>query len=743
VEVTRETTMSNDIQHDDLREERTDIQAQPQAQQDLIPGFEDLGPVKYADTEAERANSDANGATTGDEIDGAEERNVPRPPAAGTSRKRPCRKQGGRKQERRQSSDAGRRPMQRKLNQYALDPITGLVTSVRPGQEIAKGSRVVEQPAGNPKPPIAAFYDASLLPKGSTVVARWGDAAPEIDADLVARASRLARLAGFGDSACRTMRDQFARSANPTAAFEAFVLELGGADALTVAPGTLTTTLTREALEAADGPITRAVNAGNEKLVELAENLPVRLTPEQRLVDALADLPGMIESLEADGNGSILRVRGIRFDDKAVICQKLRDAGGHRIDVQKTEIAKDGRKIKAYVVSARFNVSPIEIAAARTGNKAEIEYAVDESGTVTARYTVDLYGDIVSTPVITCEPSWASVEALVDELAKRGDAQTRELLSQLAIEFDVPAQAIIPAIGPVRTLEQAHAAITGIRAEDILSEGYAENVAKAAREVRATDGRRVPVEYRGSVAVLGEFSFHPTDVRPHLLPENVLVGDDEVPTRVRRVRFETKKGSNRPRVVVEDVELFELAERRDAYLEGKDPKKTLITSVRENFIAEATRSMTAALVNPPETREGVRNPEGIAKSRVISKHLDPYTADGGDLVHLVEVLAMSAGDEAWSRWCRENVKAFRDDARERRRQGKPAATDFFGAVGTAPHAKSFLLEAGAAMLGNRLGRDVTVDEFVEIAREARVTREHVFTAVDRGRALAQYLKRQS
>jgi hypothetical protein len=330
---------------------------------------------------------------------------------------------------------------------------------------------------------------------------------------------------------------------------------------------------------------------------------------------------------------------------------------------------------------------------------------------------------------------------LVNELAKHGDTQTRELLEQLALEFDVPAQAIVSAIGPVRTLEQARAAIATVKAEDILSEGYAENVAKAAREIRATDGRRIPVEYRGGFAVLGEFSFHPTDVRPQLLPENVLVGVDEVPTRVRRVRFETKKGSNRPRIVVEDVEISELAERRDAYLAGKDPQKALVTAVRENFIAEATRSMTSALVNPPETREGVRNPEGLAKSRVISKHLDPYTADGGDLVHLVEVLASSAGDEAWSRWCRENVKAFRDDARERRRQGKPAATDFFAAVGTATHAKSFLLEAGAALLENRLGRGVTVDEFVEIARESRVTKEHVFTAVDRGRALAQYLKR--
>lgn len=668
------------------------------------------------------------------------ERSIPRPPKTGSSRKRPCRKQGGRKQERRQGGERGRAVKERKLNQYHLDPISGLVAEVRPGQEIPKGSRVIEQPTGHAKPSIDAFRDATLLPPGSTVVARWGYPPAELDAQVECRAGRLAKLAGHGDQARSTMLDQVRRSANPAAALEALILELGGPDALTAEPGTLTTTATRDSMPDA---ILRAVNAGNEKLVELAENLPTRLTPEQRLVDALADLPGMVEGLEEDGNGSILRVRGLRFEDKPVICEKLRAAGGRHVDVQNTRIEKDGRSVKAYIVSARFNVSAIEIAAARTGRTPEIAYHLAEDGSVHAEYGVDLYGTRVTTRRLPCEPSWASVETLVNELERRGDDDTKALLTKLAIEFDVPAQALTASIGPVRTIEAAREAIGRIRAEDIMSEGYAENVANAVREIRATDGRRVPVEYRGGAAVLAEFSFHPTDIRPSLLPGNVLVGEEEIPTRIRRVRFETKKGSNRPRIVVEETEITELAERHDAYLEGKDPKKVLLTEVRENFIAEATRSMTTALVNPSESLAEARNPEAVAKSRVISKHLDPYAVEGGDLVHLVEVLAARAGDEAWSRWCRENVKAFRDEARERRKQRRDPATDFFNAVGAAGHAKSFLIEAGAALLANRLGRDVTTEEFVETAREARVTKEHVFTAVDRGRALAQYVKRNS
>lgn len=687
------------------------------------------GTDSLADADDEHGETDA--------ADEPTERDIPRPPKTGNSRKRPCRKQGGRKEERRRN-DRGHNVKERKLNQYALDPITGLVTSVRPGQEITRGSRVIEQPAGNPKPSIMAFYDATLLPSGSTVVARWGHSPAELDKQLVGRAGRLAKLAGYGDQARSTMFDQIARCANPGAALEAFVLELGGTDALTAEPGTLTTAATRETLPDA---VLRAVNAGNEKLVELAENLPVRLNPEKRLADALEDLPGMVESLEEDGNGSILRVRGIRFEDKAVICEKLRDAGGRHVDVTNTRIEKDGRTVKAYVVSAHFNVSAIEIAAARTGRAAEVSYRVDETGTVNAEYGVDLYGTRVTTPSIPCEPSWASVETLVKELERRGDEHTTELLAKLSIEFDVPTQALTAGIGPVRTLEQAREAISRIRAEDLMTEGYADEVSSAAREIRATDGRRVPVEYRGGAAVLAEFSFHPTDIRPSLLPGNVLVGEEEIPTRVRRVRFETKQGSNRPRVIVEETEVTELVERHDAYLEGKDPKKALLTEVRENFIAEATRSMTTALVSPSESLADARNPEAVAKSRVISKHLDPYAAEGGDLVHLVEVLAARAGDEAWSRWCRENVKAFRDQARERRKQRREPATEFFSAVGAAGHARSFLIEAGAALLANRLGRDVTTEEFVDVAREARVTKEHVFTAIDRGRALAQYVKR--
>lgn len=724
-----------------------DIEAQLELASNLVTFLDQALVDLLGSLKAARAQSPVAVDTGTDEDAGTPaERSIPRPPKSSSSRKRPCAKQSGRKRERdrdtggRDTARGGneRRPAARKLNQYVLDPIAGTITAARPGQEIPAGSRVVEQPAGAPKPSVAAFYDAKLLPAGSTVVARWGLDAPELDPQLVARAGRLAKLAGYGDQARSTMFDQLARSANPTAALEAFILELGGADALTAAPGTLTTTATRETLP---DVIARSVNAGNEQLVEMAENLPAVLVADTRLTDALADLPGMVESLEADGNGCVLRIRGHRFDDKPVICEKLRAAGGRNIDVQNTRVEKDGRSLKAYIVTARFNVSALEVAAARTGRKAEVSYRITDEGTVEASYSVDLFGQTVSSPTIPCEPSWASVEALVAELVRRKDPETVALIESLKAGLEHPLEGIAATIGPVRDLDAARVAVAALGADDLLGEGYAERLAGAAREIRSTDGRRIPVEYRGGVAVLNEFSFHPTDLRPGMLPEVVEGTDGETPTRIKRVRFEQKKGSNRPRVTVEEVDVSELVERRASYLEGKDPKAALLTEVRENFIAETTRSMAATLVNPPESLATARNPEAVAKSRVMNRHLDPYTVDGGDLVHLVEVLATGAGDDAWSRWCRENVKAFRDDARQRRKGQKPAATDFFAALGLGTQARNFLLEAGSALLSNRLGRDVSVDEFVEIAREARVTKEHAFTAIDRGRALAQFVKR--
>jgi len=670
---------------------------------------------------------------------------IPRPPQSRPSRKRPCAKQGGRRQENRAGRDpsadrnpAQRRPAERKLNRYALDVYTGLIRSVRHGEEIAAGSRVVEQPAGHAKPSINAFYDASLLPAGSTLVAHWGLDAPELDPQLVARLGRLAKLAGYGDQARRTMFDQLARSANPAAALEAVIVELGGADALTAAPGELTTTMTREQLAEV---VTRGVNVGNEKLVELAENLPAALAPEDALREHLTDLPGMIEDLEADGNGSVLRVRGYRFEDKAAICERLRAAGGRQIDVVNTRVDKDGKKVKAYIVSARFNVAPIELAAARTGRDARVHYRVTEDGTVTGSYRADLYGRTIATPDIPCTPSWASVETLVRELERRGDTATVELLGDLDAGLEDPISGLAGVIGPVRTLTEASARIAALTADDVLGEGYSARLADASTEIRATDGRRIPVEYRGGAAVLAEFTLHPADLRPGSVPETVEGTDGATPTKMRRVRFETKKGSNRPRVVVEEVEVSELRERRQRFLDGKDPKEAVLIEVRENFMAEATRSMVTTLTDPPESLKAARNPEAVAKSRVLSKHLDPYAAAGGDLVHLVEVIATAQGETAWSRWCRDNVKAFRDDARRRRQQHLEPATDFFAALGLGDQAQDLLREAAAGLLSERLGREVDADEAVRIAQECRVTKEHAYNAVDRGRALAAFVGR--
>jgi hypothetical protein len=673
-------------------------------------------------------------------------RAIPQPPKA-ASRKRPCNKQGGRKAQARNQQRRGsakesvneRQPSARKLNQYVLDDLSGTISSVRAGEDIATGRRVIEQPAGHPRPSINAFYDATLLPAGSTIIARWGDKAPELDPQLVARLGRLAKIAGYGEQARKTMFDQIARSANPTTALQSIITELAGPDALMQPAGELTTTMTREALPEL---ILRGINAGNDDMIEFAESLPMSLASSERLSRSLADIPGMIEDLEADGTGSILRVRAHRFEDKALICDALRDAGGRNIDVKNTHVEKDGRKMRAFIVSARFAASPVEIAAARTGTEPRVDYQITADGQVTARYQVSLYGKMVSTPDIPCEPTPFTVAALVRHLAQQ-DTTLQSTIDQIDTGVAGAAEAVALRLGPVRTLAQLQERIASVdlTADTVLGEGYTARLAGAGDHIRSTDGRRVGVRYEQGAAVLDELSLHPTDQRILGLPEVVNAVEDDTPAVVSQIRFETKKGSTRPRVIEESVEVAELNARRERFLAKREPREALLIECRENFLGEATRTMAAALITPPNTREEVRNPEGLAKRVTFSRSIDPYLARSGDLVHLVQVLANSQDEVQWSAWCRDQVKAYRDTVARLRRENRDIPEDFFEVLGMNASARSILLDAAGALLSERLGEKVSDDDVLQLASQAGETmREQSFAAVDRGRALAQFLK---
>ena len=677
-------------------------------------------------------------------------RAVPRPPKA-ASRKRPCNKQGGRKADtRRQDRQNGerdssneRRPSVRKLNRYTLDEYTGAISAVRPGDPIREGSRVVEQPAGNPRPTINAFYDATLLPAGSTVVARWGDNAPELDPQVVARLGRLATLAGYGKVARKKMFDQIARSANPNAALSHIIVALGGADALERPAGELTTTVTGDELPAL---VLAGLNAGNDELIDFASNLPSTLTPHARLVEHLSTapdkLPGHVEFLREDGSGTELGILSSDFSKKRQICDSLREAGGRNIEVKNTHVEREGRKMRAFIVSARFAAAPIEVAAARTGVDPMVRYRVTDDGTVVARYETPLYGTIVDTPDIPCDPSPLSVAELVKHLAER-DESLRDTLTKIDAAVSGSPEVIALRLGPVRTLDQLRERIATVdlTADTVLGEGYTARLEAAGDHIRSADGRRVPVRYDQGVAMLDEFSLHPTDQRTLGLPEAVDGLDDDMPATVRQIRFETKKGSKRPSVIEESVEVAELNARRERFLAKREPREALLVECRENFLAEATRTMAAALITPPTTREEVRNPEGLAKRVTFSRTIDPYLATGGELVHLVQVLANSQPNTMWSTWCRDQVKAYRDTVARLRRENRDIPQDFFAVLGMNAESRNILLDAAGALMSERLGQQVSDEDVTAFATQAaEAIRENSFIAVDRGRALANHLK---
>jgi hypothetical protein len=664
-------------------------------------------------------------------------RSIPQPPKAGRSRKRPCAKQGVRKQESRQRGkvegrqNSGRKEG-RKLNTYALDLYTGTIITINSLEDIKKGMRVVEQPVGSPRPSINAFYDAKLLPEGSTIIPHWGYGAAELDQQLVARLGRLSRLAGYGKQARETMFDQLARSADPSAAMQYLIKELGGPGALTDAPGSITTSKTRDELAAL---VALSINAGNAEPVEFTEILPTRLSANQRITDAFKEMPGEVESIETDGDGCVIRVRGQRHEDKSVICNILRAAGAK----DKSISIKNSRK--AYVVSASLPMTALEAAAAATGKPAACVYRVTEEGYAVAHYEVSLNGRAIITPEIPCDPSIISVRALVKEAAKN-NVELAALLEQVAVSFEEPSDVIAWRVGPARTVEEVNTRAGQLTAVDILGEEYLEKLANAPRTLTTGDKRRVSVEYKGGFAVLDEMVLHPTDLRAVQLPTALNEVEEDMPVMVTEIRFESRNGSGRPRVVADEITVEELLERRENLLERKGPRAAVLVECRENFLADATRAMALSLTTPRKTAEEVRDPERLAKSITLNNHVSPYLSEGGALVQLVSVLAAGQGEDAWVSWCRDRVKEFAQTSRQQVRSGGKAPASFFDGISDGETARTLLTQAGIALLSERLGEEASEADLRGLESELReVIEKHRFTPVDRGRALAGYMRR--
>jgi hypothetical protein len=673
---------------------------------------------------------------------------VPRPPAgAGKgSRKRPCGKNNNRRRERPEGEVAGETtaaPRSRKLNQYYLDVTTGRAVAMRPGVEAPKGARVIEQPPGFPAPSVAQFYDAALLPAGSTIIPHYGFSTLELDPLLVARFGRLSAAAGMGRQARKTSLDVIGRTTDPVSALRQAIVALGGPDALVCDFKDLTL-VEGAGRDVFASVIADAVNAGNTAATRFADGPPAKLLPSKRLVEHLADLPGRVVSLESTDTGSRIEVRCFARSDMETIAQRLRDAGGRRVAVRTTKVVdeenpKEGgrpRRSTAFLISGEFSVSAVELASARTGADAELVYIVDETGRSVARYETRLFDQTIVTPSIPVDPTRGSVTVLLRSLAGRS-IPVDDLVMQIsgmAARPEEPLAALLDFVGPVRSLDELDSVLTDVDVDDVLGEGSLENWKERPMALELPGNREVPVIFREGIAMLLEESLHVTDHHVLELPDTIDGPSGPVQTFVREVVFVDGRGRI-PRARVKEVPVAELKARREAFLARRDPESALMTEIKENLAGNVARTMGMALA------EG--RPDGSAKSRARNKHVEHVLVDGGAMVELVAALAAdpSAGEsgETWTQWCAQHVARYRNHRAKQRSEGdKSDAPSFFSVFrGMNPQMAAQTVEAAAqSFLSLRFGRDVTIEETRAVAEKLRSTVESAaFTGFDRGRAI--------
>ncbi|MBM4225888.1 MAG: hypothetical protein FJ167_14200, partial [Gammaproteobacteria bacterium] len=272
------------------------------------------------------------------------------------------------------------------------------------------------------------------------------------------------------------------------------------------------------------------------------------------------------------------------------------------------------------------------------------------------------------------------------------------------------------------------------------------------------------VTYRHDAAYIDGFSFHPADPLVVGLVNEVPVGDEQFPTRIRHVRFVKNKNGQGLRAVLEYKDISEIRAGRENYFASRaqDPVAALREELRQHFISEVTRDMASMLLNPEKFQiRDAEDPEEGMKRAIRRRHVDPYRSRDGDIVRLVATLTLSSPpspeapewNEKWHKWCQDSVGEFRRNAKNTGKIRKPAEDFFAFAPGAADDSEN-LIAAGMFLVGQRLGRAVSREELYEIAKscglEGDGTGNHkgkpgndMFQGVDQGRALAHALAKES
>ena len=684
--------------------------------------------------------------------------------------RRPDKPSQGKRQDRKNGSNQNKKGSNQnkkgsKKNTYYLDPVTNKVYRCDPDTKIPANARVIRQPPSTRMPSPAAFYDFSLLPKGSSLSAP-PDPAYVKDDDLRKRVGETAKRLGLGEDARRALFQILDCTANRNTAFAEYIKVAN--DLGVAAPGSH------------DAALKAAVAAGNT-YTSMLGNLPGSVSARTNIVEALAELKRLfsrdarlIDLTYDDRSGSIMTIECGSYTTMENVCTKLRDndrlrvpLGAKILHVRPEQRVTNGNKHKYWTITVACSEAPaIEIAAALSGESAKISHQLVE-GKVSYQYKVSVNGKVIETPLIPSPPTAASARFLFEQLLAGGEPGLDAMVETFKRDCEDPLSDLagiaakkFEASGKtICTLEDARQAFSLVDPSDVLSDEKRRSIAEAPRKVVTSTGKDMGVTYRRDAAYIEGFSFHPADPLVVGLPVEVPVGDEQFPTRIRHVRFEEKKNKGGYRVVLEHKNISEIRADREHYFASRaqDPVAALREELRQHFISEVTRDMASMLLNPEEFQiQNAKEPEEGMKREVRRRHVTPYRSKNGDIIRLVATLTLSSPpspeaptwNASWHKWCQDSVNLFNAN-----KNNSPRGDFFAFAPGAAADSEN-LIAAGMFLVSERLGRAVSREELYEIAKscglEGDGTGDHkvkseddMWQGVDQGRALARALAAES